>query len=126
MNHARAFCAAAPPLAAPAARYAASAPAASPRSSSSVPKLSPSIRKVFTGPLVLNQDYSREAAQRDLDEGVADAIAFGRLYIANPDLVERFRRDAPLNTPNPKTFYAPGPAGYTDYPALDELETAQA
>ncbi|WP_375249442.1 alkene reductase [Sphingomonas sp.] len=93
---------------------------------SSVPKLSPSIRKVFTGPLVLNQDYSREAAQRDLDEGVADAIAFGRLYIANPDLVERFRRDAPLNTPNPKTFYAPGPAGYTDYPALDELETAQA
>ena len=58
--------------------------------------------------------------------GVADAIAFGRLYLANPDLVERFRRDAPLNTPNPKTFYAPGPAGYTDYPALDELETAQA
>ena len=89
-----------------------------------VPKLSPKIRQVFGGPLVLNQDYSREAGQRDLDSGVADAIAWGRLYIANPDLVERFRQDAPLNTPNPKTFYAPGPEGYVDYPSLDELETA--
>ncbi|MEH3100395.1 alkene reductase [Sphingomonas adhaesiva] len=93
---------------------------------SSVPKLSPKIREVFTGPLVLNQDYSKEAAQADLDSGVADAVAWGRLYIANPDLVERFRRDAPLNTPNPKTFYAPGPEGYIDYPALDQVETEAA
>ena len=93
---------------------------------STVPKLSPKIREVFKGPLVLNQDYSKEAAQADLDAGVADAVAWGRLYIANPDLVERFRRDAPLNTPNPRTFYVPGPEGYIDYPSLDEVETEAA
>lgn len=89
---------------------------------SDVPKLSPKIRQVFKGPLVLNQDYSLEAAQRDLDSGVADAIAWGRLFISNPDLPERFRRNAPLNEPNPKTFYIPGPVGYTDYPALEAAE----
>lgn len=92
---------------------------------SSVPKLSPKIRQVFTGPLVLNQDYTKESGQADLDAGVADAIAWGRLWIANPDLVERFGRDAPLNAPNPKTFYVPGSEGYTDYPALDGLEAAR-
>lgn len=45
-------------------------------------------------------------------------MAFGKLYIANPDLVERFRRGAPLNEPDEATFYTPGLAGYTDYPAL--------
>jgi 2,4-dienoyl-CoA reductase-like NADH-dependent reductase (Old Yellow Enzyme family) len=84
-----------------------------------VPKLSPKIREVFTGPLVLNQDYTMESGQADLDSGIADAIAWGRLWIANPDLVERFRVDAPLNEPNPKTFYIPGPVGYIDYPALE-------
>jgi N-ethylmaleimide reductase len=91
--------------------------------SSNVPKLSPQIRKVFTGPLVLNQDYTVEAARRDLDSGVADAIAWGRAFIGNPDLVERFRRGAPLNQDNPKTWYKPGPAGYIDYPSL-EVEAA--
>lgn len=86
---------------------------------SSVPKLSPQIRPVFTGPLVLNQDYELDTAQAALDSGIADAIAFGRKYIANPDLVERFRAGAPLNPPNTKTFYTPGPEGYTDYPALE-------
>jgi N-ethylmaleimide reductase len=85
-----------------------------------VPKLSPKIRAVFTGPLVLNQDYSQAGGQADLDSGVADAIAFGRPFIANPDLPERFRRGAPLNQPNPRTFYTPGPEGYVDYPALPE------
>ncbi len=87
--------------------------------STDVPKLSPAIRKAFTGPLVLNQDYSQDAGQADLDSGVADAIAWGRLFIANPDLVERFRLGAELNVPNPKTFYVPGPEGYVDYPALE-------
>ena len=87
--------------------------------STDVPKLSPKIRQVFTGPLVLNQDYTADSAQSDLDKGVADAIAWGRLFIANPDLVERFRTGAPLNAPNPRTFYTPGPEGYTDYPALE-------
>lgn len=88
---------------------------------SAVPKLSPAIRKVFSGPIVLNQDYTFEAAQRDLASGVADAIAWGRLFIANPDLVDRFRRGAPLNSDNPKTWYAPGAEGYTDYPALETV-----
>ena len=52
-------------------------------------------------------------------DGTADAIVFGRAYIANPDLVERLRAGAPLNEPNPATFYAPGAVGYTDYPTLD-------
>jgi len=86
---------------------------------SDAPKLSPAIREAFPGPLVLNQDYGQAAGQRDLDSGAADAIAWGRLFIANPDLPERFRTGAPLNAPNPKTFYTPGAAGYTDYPALE-------
>ncbi|QIG78490.1 alkene reductase [Stakelama tenebrarum] len=86
--------------------------------SSDVPKLSPDIRKVFPGPLVLNQDYELDSAQADLDSGLADAIAFGRKFLANPDLPERLRTGAGLNTPNPRTFYAPGAEGYTDYPPL--------
>ena len=86
---------------------------------SDVPKLSPDIRKVFKGPLVLNQDYDGAGAQADLDSGVADAIAFGRKYIANPDLVERLRQGAPLNQDDPKTWYSKGREGYTDYPALE-------
>ncbi len=89
--------------------------------STDVPKLSPSIRKVFTNPLILNQDYDANSAQADLDSGVADAIAFGRPFIANPDLVERFRTGADLNVPNVKTFYTPGPEGYIDYPALETV-----
>ncbi|MFW2851018.1 alkene reductase [Sphingomonas sp. TX0543] len=87
--------------------------------STNVPKLSPKIREAFRQPLVLNQDYTPVSAQADLDSGVADAISWGRLFIANPDLVERFQLGAPLNTPNPKTFYQPGPEGYVDYPALE-------
>jgi N-ethylmaleimide reductase len=86
---------------------------------SDVPKLSPQIRKVFTGPLVLNQEYTLAGAQADLDSGVADAISWGRRYIGNPDLVERFRAGAPLTDDDPKTWYAKGPAGYTDYPTLE-------
>ncbi|WP_375392813.1 alkene reductase [uncultured Sphingomonas sp.] len=84
-----------------------------------VPKLSPQIRAVFHRPLVLNQDYSVETAQRDLASGVADAIAWGRRFIGNPDLPERFRVGAPLARDNPKTWYTAGPEGYTDYPALE-------
>jgi N-ethylmaleimide reductase len=50
--------------------------------------------------------------------GRADAVAFGRMFISNPDLVERLKMNAPLNEANPKTFYTPGPVGYTDYPTL--------
>jgi N-ethylmaleimide reductase len=90
---------------------------------SDVPKLSPEIRKVFSGPLVLNQDYSLAGAQADLDSGVADAIAFGRPFLANPDLVERLRADAPFNAIDVATLYSQGPEGYTDYPALQSANS---
>jgi 2,4-dienoyl-CoA reductase-like NADH-dependent reductase (Old Yellow Enzyme family) len=85
---------------------------------SDVPPLSPEIRKVFPGPLVLNQEYRLESAQADIAGGVADAVAFGRPFLANPDLVERLRRNAPLNPPDVATFYTQGVEGYLDYPPL--------
>ena len=85
-----------------------------------VPKLSPEIRKVFNGPLVLNSDYRTvEEAQAQLDAGNADAISFGRTFIANPDLPERLQSGAPLAQDNPRTWYSRGPEGYIDYPALE-------
>ncbi len=81
-----------------------------------VPRVSPDIRKVFTGPLVLNQEYTRDNADADLQSGLADAISFGRPFISNPDLVEKLRDNAPLTPDNYKTWYSDGPEGYTDYP----------
>ena len=86
-----------------------------------VPKLSPAIRQVFTNPLILNQDYDLPSAEADIASGLADAIAFGRPYIANPDLAERLRAGAPLNEADAKTFYTSGIEGYTDYPALEPV-----
>lgn len=88
---------------------------------SEVPKLSPLVRGVFKGPLVLNQDYGLANAQADLDSGLADAIAFGRPFLANPDLVERLRVDAPFNPVDFSTLYTQGTQGYTDYPAHAEV-----
>lgn len=65
-----------------------------------------------------NEKFTKETAEAAIEAGVADAVAFGQLFIANPDLPARFKLDAPLNTPDPSTFYAHGPKGYTDYPAL--------
>ncbi len=85
-----------------------------------VPALSPRIREVFTPPLVLNSDYATAAeAQAKLDEGVADAISFGRTFLANPDLPERLRTGAALNKDDMRTWYSQGPEGYIDYPALE-------
>ena len=86
--------------------------------------VSPAMRKVYSGKIVLNSDYVRASAEARMEGGVADAISFGRPYIANPDLVERLRSDAALNPADGKTFYTQGPAGYTDYPALVEQEAA--
>jgi 2,4-dienoyl-CoA reductase-like NADH-dependent reductase (Old Yellow Enzyme family) len=80
----------------------------------------PFIRKAFDGPLVLNSDFTLARAQAALDSGEADAIAFGRPFLANPDLVERLRRDAPLNPDVMATWYSQGPEGYIDYPPLAE------
>lgn len=68
--------------------------------------------------VILSGGYDRERAQADVSSGCADLVAFGRPFIANPDLVERLRNAAPLNAADPATFYTPGPQGYTDYPAL--------
>ena len=83
---------------------------------SDVPKQSPAIRKVFPGPLVLNQEYDAASAQAALDSGVADAISFGRHFLANPDLPARLAHGKTLNEGVMATFYAQGDEGYTDYP----------
>jgi 2,4-dienoyl-CoA reductase-like NADH-dependent reductase (Old Yellow Enzyme family) len=90
-----------------------------------VPKLSPAIRQVFRGPLVVNSDYfTVEAAQAALDSGVADAVSFGRAFLANPDLPERLRTGAALNEGDFRTWYSQGPEGYVDYPALQAVAAA--
>lgn len=75
-------------------------------------------RQHYRGVIIRNGGYTRDAAEADLQAGLADAVAFGMAYIANPDLPERFARSAPLNQVDMATLYAPGPKGYTDYPAL--------
>jgi N-ethylmaleimide reductase len=81
--------------------------------------LLPVIRRAFAGPLIVNGGYTRAAADRAIAAGDADLVAFAALFIANPDLVERFRRNAPFNTPDPTTFHNGGARGYIDYPTLD-------
>ncbi len=80
--------------------------------------LGPSLKQVFGGVFVANEAIDQAIGQQLLDEAKADAVAFGKLFIANPDLPARFAKHAPLNRPNSATFYAPGPEGYTDYPSL--------
>jgi len=77
------------------------------------------LRPSYRGRIVAAASFTQESGNQALAEGWADAIAFGVLFLANPDLPERFRRNAPLNEPDEATFYTPGPKGYTDYPALD-------
>lgn len=85
--------------------------------------IGPALREIFGGPFVANESFTRESAEALLASGGADAVAFGKAFIANPDLPERFRIDAPLNAPDPGTFYHLGQgeisAGYTDYPFLE-------
>jgi len=76
------------------------------------------IRKRFGGSLILAQGYDPASAERALQAGSADLIAFGKAYLANPDLPERIRLNSPLNIPDPSTFYAGGARGYIDYPSL--------
>ena len=76
------------------------------------------IRKAYEGTLVTNMGYTAGEADREIAAGTIDAVAFGVPYLANPDLPERFAKGADLNEPDPSKFYAPGPKGYNDYPAL--------
>jgi len=83
------------------------------------PPVHPLIRAAFDGPLVLNSDYDGDRAQAALDGGEADAIAFGRLFLSNPDLPRRIAEKLPLTPNDIATWYGPGTAGYTDYPAYE-------
>jgi N-ethylmaleimide reductase len=78
------------------------------------------LRRLFKGSYIGNNGYDRGLAIEAVESGRADLVAFGKLFIANPDLVERLRRDAPLNTPDQATFYGGDTRGYTDYPALEK------
>ncbi len=81
-------------------------------------RLGPQLKKAFGGVYIANEKFSKELAEEVIQRGEADAVAFGKLFIANPDLPVRFAKDAPLNEPNPETFYSHGPEGYVDYPSL--------
>ncbi len=82
--------------------------------------LGPKLKRDFRGTYIANEGLDQESATRLLTQGDADAAAFGRLFIANPDLPRRFAEGAPLNTPDPATFYGGGAHGYVDYPGLAE------
>ncbi len=76
------------------------------------------LRREFHGPMIVANGFDRDTATRVLADGAADAVAFGRLFIANPDLPKRFQLNSPLNAPDVSTFYGGAEKGYTDYPAL--------
>lgn len=75
-------------------------------------------RPMTSAPIIVNTGFDKGKANMVLAAGGADLVAFGVPYIANPDLVARLHADAPLNKPDPSTFYGEGPGGYTDYPSL--------
>jgi N-ethylmaleimide reductase len=81
-------------------------------------RVTPVIRKAYKGVLIANGGYDKASGEKAILNGEADAIAYGVLFIANPDLPERFKNDAPLNTPDMATFYTHDAKGYTDYPSL--------
>lgn len=87
--------------------------------------VAPAIRAAFGGPVVLNSDYDGPRGAAALAAGEADAITYGRPFIANPDLPERIRAGAALAQPDPATFYTQGAAGYVDYPVADMAVAAE-
>ncbi len=80
--------------------------------------LLPAIKKAFGGAVIANEKFDFNSAQIAVQSGAADAVAFGKLFIANPDLVARFKQESSLNDWDSATFYAAGAKGYTDYPEL--------
>ena len=86
------------------------------------PQLAKQIREAFGGPVMLNGGLTRELAEKAIAEGRADLVSLGVPALSNPDIVERWKRNAPLNTPDKATFYGGGAEGYTDYPFLDTAE----
>ncbi|ABR89505.1 xenobiotic reductase [Janthinobacterium sp. Marseille] len=81
-------------------------------------RLGPQLKKAFGGVYIANEKMTKEIAENVIATGEADAVAFGKLFISNPDLPRRLKDNAPLNAPRPETFYSGNAEGYTDYPAL--------
>jgi N-ethylmaleimide reductase len=86
--------------------------------------VSPAMRALYSGKIVINSDGNWADARRRIEDGNADAVSIGRLFIANPDLVKRIALGAPLNESDSSTFYAGGAQGYLDYPTLDAAKAA--
>jgi 2,4-dienoyl-CoA reductase-like NADH-dependent reductase (Old Yellow Enzyme family) len=82
------------------------------------PRLGPELKRAFGGVYIANDGFTAETAQATLAAGEADAVAWGKLFIANPDLPHRLQRGAALNPPDSATFYGGSVKGYTDYPTL--------
>jgi 2,4-dienoyl-CoA reductase-like NADH-dependent reductase (Old Yellow Enzyme family) len=87
-------------------------------------RVSPAMRKLYSGKIFVNGGFDPETARERMAEGIVDGISFGRPFIANPDLVRRIAEGAPLNPGDVSTYYAGGASGYVDYPTLDEAEAA--
>lgn len=87
-----------------------------------VPHVAETLRKIYKGPFIINGGYTKDKAEEAIASGLADAVSFGESFIANPDLPERFRRNAALNTPDASTYYGGDAKGYTDYPALEPVD----
>jgi N-ethylmaleimide reductase len=85
-----------------------------------VPPVGQDLRRIYKGSLIINGGYGRESGEKAIAENAADLVAFGVPFLANPDLVERYRRNAPLNEPDQDTFYGGDEKGYNDYPFLEE------
>jgi len=83
------------------------------------------IREKYRGTLMVAGGFDRDTAEAWLEQGKADLIAFGRKFLANPDLPARLRRRAPLNPDDPTTYYGGGAKGYTDYPSLAQEQGEQ-
>ncbi len=84
-------------------------------------RIGPELKKIFGGVYVANEKFTQETGEAVVEAGEADAVAFGIPFIANPDLPWRFASHGPLNEPDPSTFYASGPKGYIDYPAMEPV-----
>jgi N-ethylmaleimide reductase len=80
--------------------------------------VTPVIRKSYNGAIIVNDNYDLKTGSDIVAKGAADLVAFGRPFIANPDLVERLRAGVPLAEPDSDTFYTMGEKGYTDYPPM--------
>ena len=86
------------------------------------PQLAARMRQAFDGPFMLNGGLTRELAEKAIEEGRADLVSLGVPALSNPDIVERWKQNAPLNAPDKATFYGGGAKGYTDYPFLETAE----